>query len=159
MGKRGPAKKPAELEALEGNPGRRPRNTKAPKVKGAPVEPDYLDDYGLRVWRRLVGAMPAGVYRATDSDLLAAYCEAAALHRRAATMIRIEGEIAVGEKGTPFQNPWVAILNRQAQLLATLGTRLGLDPAARQALNADPDEDAPPSKFEGLFAIPGGRTA
>lgn len=102
--------------------------------------------------------MPARLYTAADREILAAYCTAAALHRKAVLSLQEEGEIAYGETGAPYQSPWVSIQNKQAQLLATLGSRLGLDPSARASLSV-PADDRPRSKFEGLTAIPGGRSA
>lgn len=158
MGKRGPAPKPQHLKQLEGNPGKRRINRAAPVCDGGLSMPDHLGEYARAVWGRIVEAMPPRLYSNCDRELLAAYCEAADLHRRAVMAVRVEGEVTVGESGAPYQNPWVSILNRQAQLLATLGTRLGLDPAARSSL-AVPDAERPESKFEGLVAIKGGRGA
>jgi len=156
MGKRGPQPKPQHLKELEGNPGKRRVNRAAPKPTGDLTRPDHLSDYAREVWDRIVAAMPPRLYTGCDRELLAAYCEAADLHRRAVLAVREQGEVTAGESGAPYQNPWVSIQNKQAQLLATLGTRLGLDPAARSSLAVQQD-DAPKSKFEGLVAIQGGR--
>lgn len=156
MGKRGPAPKPAELRRLEGNPGKRRLNPRAPQATGVPRCPAHLDDYGKTVWRRVVGAMPPRLYTAADREVLAAYCTAAALHRKAVLAIRREGAVAVGEGGAPYQSPWVGIANRQAGLIASLGSKLGLDPSSRSTLNM-PDDGPPKSKFARFTAIPGGR--
>lgn len=158
MGKRGPQPKPQELKQLEGNPGKRRTNKNAPKADGVPDCPEHLGEYARIVWERIARSMPPQLYKAADTDLLAAYCEAADLHKRAIEAVREQGEVSVGESGAPYQNPWVSIQNKQAQLLASLGSRLGLDPATRSSINM-PEEDDAPSKFNGLVAIQGGRSA
>jgi|LGVF01.2.fsa_nt_gb P27 family predicted phage terminase small subunit len=156
MGKRGPQPKPQQLKEMEGNPGKRPLNEDAPAATGAPDLPSYLGDYAREVWQLISESMPPGLYAKCDTSLLVAYCEAADLHRRAVLAVREEGEVATGSNGSPYQNPWVSIQNKQAQLLATLGSRLGLDPAARSSLSL-PSKDKPKSKFGDLIPIKGGR--
>ena len=157
MGKRGPQPKPQQIKQLEGNPGKRRVNKSAPNASGTPSCPSHLGAYGKAVWKRIIASMPPGLYTNADRELLAAYCDAADQHKRAVEAIRSEGEISVGEKGAPYQNPWVSIRNKQAQLMATLGSRLGLDPSARNSLQAPASEDNP-SKFGKLVAIEGGRS-
>ena len=63
--------------------------------------------------------------------------------------------ITTNTKGTQVPSPWVKILNQQAQILASLGDRLGLDPKSRAALKL-PNARQQKSKFEGLIGRPGG---
>jgi P27 family predicted phage terminase small subunit len=156
MGKRGPKPKPVELKRLEGNPGARPLNDDAPQPSGRPVRPDYLPDYACEVWDRLVGAMPTAIYTAADQDLLAAYCMAAHLHREAARQAEDEGMVLDG-KERKYVNPCLRVLSDSAQKMAVIGSRLGLDPAARATLRV-PKDEKPKSKFEGLVAFPGGQS-
>ena len=156
MGKRGPQPKPQQLKEMEGNPGKRPLNGSAPVATGTPDPPSYLGEYASEVWQLIAGSMPPGLYAKCDASLLAAYCEAADLHRRAVLAVRKEGEVATGSNGSPYQNPWVSIQNKQAQLLATLGSRLALDPTTRSNLSL-PSESKPKSKFGDLIPIKGGR--
>lgn len=157
MGARGPAPRSDVLRALDGNPGKHRINPDAASLTiGMPVCPDYLGEYERGVWRRITDNMPSRLYGAGDTAILAAYCVAAGLHRKAVLEINVSGEVCTGEGGAPYQSPWISILNRQAALIATLGTRLGLDPAARNNVNIKPD--APVSKFAGLVGIRGGLT-
>lgn len=154
---RGRKPKPAELRRLEGNPGHRPINDDTPQTIGKPECPAYLKDYAFKVWGKIVGSMPEKVYSPADEELLAAYCVAAAMHREAVQRIGEMGAVIVGESGAPYQNPWTGILNTQATKMATIGSRLGLDPAARATLRV-PKDEKPKSKFEGLVAFPGGQS-
>jgi P27 family predicted phage terminase small subunit len=155
--KTGRRPKPQQIKELEGNPGKRALNKDAPQASGAPLCPAHLGTYAKIVWTRIVASMPPRLYAGCDTDLLAAYCAAADLHRKAVVALQAEGEVVEGQSGAPYQNPWVSIQNKQAVLMASLGSRLGLDPAARSSL-AMPDEK-PASKFAGLVAINGGKTA
>ena len=157
MGRRGPQPKPQPIKELEGNPGKRALNKSAPEPSGAPSCPEHLGDYGREVWMRIERSMPPGLYAQCDTELLAAYCAAADLHRKAVEQIKTEGEVAIGQSGAPYQNPWVSIQNKQAALLASLGSRLGLDPAARSSIQMP--EQKPKSKFAGLVSINGRKTA
>ena len=157
MGKRGPKPKPAELRRLEGNPGYKPINENAPEASGRPQRPDYLSAYAIKVWDRLIGSMPEKIYTAADQDLLAAYCVQADLHRNAVKQANSEGAVIPNEEGRPFVNPCIKVLNEAARQMTSLGTRLGLDPAARATLRVPKDEKVK-SKFEGLVAFPGGLT-
>lgn len=132
-------------------------NEDAPQPIGRPECPAYLKDYAFKVWAKIVGSMPEKVYSPADEELLAAYCVAAAMHREAVQRVAEMGAVITGESGAPYQNPWTGILNTQATKMATIGSRLGLDPAARTTLRV-PKEDKPKSKFEGLFAFPGGQS-
>jgi P27 family predicted phage terminase small subunit len=157
MGKRGPQPKNSEIRRLEGNPAKRPLKNGA-KASGRPVCPDHLPEYARSCWARIVASMPSTVYSAADQDLLAAYCIAADMHRQAVEKLKTGDAVVTGATGAPYQNPWVSIQSKQAQLMASLGARLGLDPAARESLSMPAAADRPPSKFEGLVAIPGGRS-
>lgn len=152
----GRPRKADELKRLEGNPGRRDLNKAAPQATGNPECPDYLSEYAREVWKRITDSMPPALYAACDSHLLAAYCVAASLHRDAVQALKAETVVVKGQNGAPYQNPWTSILSKQAQLLATLGGRLGLDPAARNSLSL-PQSETPESRFGDLIAIGGGR--
>ena len=155
---RGRKPKPSELRRLEGNPGKRAINDDAPQPIGTPTRPEYLTGYAADVWLKIVGSMPQQIYSPADEELLAAYCVAAAMHREAVMRLTEMGAVIVGESGAPYQNPWTGILNTQATKMATIGSRLGLDPSARASLKV-PKDEKPKSKFEGLVAFPGGQSA
>ena len=101
-------------------------------------------------------SMPAGVYSALDSFLLAAYAMAVAIHQRAAFEIAnpsFECVVKGRDKGAAVLSPWLRILNAQAALIASLGDRLGLNPAARAALKLPHVKQR--SKFDGLIGRAG----
>jgi P27 family predicted phage terminase small subunit len=135
MGRRGPKSKPTKLKKALGNPGRRPLNEREPEPTGFASIPDYLDDYAIKVWKRIIIAMPEGVYTACDTETLGAYCSASSLLRKAV-------KICNGVEPLPAktsEKDWINIQKQQAHLLCTIGTRLGLDPSARTAIKV-PDK-------------------
>lgn len=165
MGARGPARKPAAIKKLEGNPGQYPLPENRLTADGVPVRPEHVEEYGAEVWNRIVNAMPRGVYTATDIDLLAAYCVAANDLRRATQMLAIEGIVVwepvfsksgahVGDKQK--LNPWQTVSTAARSQLAQIGSRLGLDPVARD--NIKMPEQKPISKFDGLVVVAGGKS-
>lgn len=137
---------PTAIKKKSGNPGKRPLNKAEPQPVGGPVRPTVMTTLARKVWTRLVGAMPREVYTGCDSAILAAYCEAVAAHQTATKLISGKGFEAIGTGSTGQQviHPAYKLQADQARLIATLGQRLGLDPIARQNINAAPttnDED------------------
>lgn len=158
MGARGPAKRPAALRMMDGNPGKQAVNKAAPVATGALECPSHLGAYGQEVWARLIASMPPHLYGAADTELLAAYCDAVEMRRAASMKIRGGGELLDPSPGQEVEAPskWFAVVTQQATLIAALGSKLGLDPAARSSINLPPAPDQA-SKFGNLMAISGGR--
>ncbi len=151
MGKRGPKAQPQSLLDLKGNPERRPRKPDPIKADGSPTMPLWLDVHGMSVFINIIKSMPPDFYTAADTHLLAMYAEACSLAVRAIEELQDRGitidEETVSEKGgyksTVKKNPAHSVLSDAMSKIATLGTRLGLDPTARQAIGgfAPPKED------------------
>ena len=153
MGKRGPRPKLAALEALDGNPGKRVIEESGIEALGEPFVPEHLADDARGCIEVIKQSMPSGIYSALDSFILSAFATAWALHKLAAHKINdpeFQHVFAVGDGGAQMQSPWLAILNKQAALMATLGDRLGLDPKSRAALKL-PGAKQKKSKFAGLI--------
>ena len=137
---RGRPRQPDEIKVLLNNPGNRPLNKKRAEPKGEVKIPTALTKHARPIWKRIVESMPEGVYRSTDEAALAAYCEAEALRRIAATHLEKEGALSVGATGQPVASPWVKIAAEQSRLVHTLGATLCLTPASRNQLMFDPKE-------------------
>lgn len=154
MGKRGPKPKPTAEKIRLGNPGKRPINTAEPEPTGEPEKPDYLDAYAQKVWDRIMVSMAKGVLTSCDQGLLATYCTLESDYRKAIAHVAKEGAIIAGKYG-PLKNPWAARQEKLASLIATVGSRLGLDPSARTALKV-PDKK-PVGKFGEYSILSGGK--
>lgn len=129
--------KPTRVKELEGNPGKRKLNQSEPKPSGLPAPPTAMTPRAKTVWSRLIKAMPPGVYAATDSYTLAAYCEAVSNHQLATTKIAKGEHEVTGSTGQKKLSHWFAVQSDQARLMASLGARLGLDPVSRQQINVE----------------------
>jgi phage terminase small subunit len=152
MGARGPRKKLAALSRLDGNPGKRPVEEFGIEAQGEPFVPEHLDDDAQGCIEVIKRSMPPRVYSALDSFILAAFATAWSLHKRAVGEINKPGFVWIvkSARGGDQPNGWLRVLNSQAQLMASLGDRLGLDPKARAALKL-PDAKQQRSKFAGLI--------
>ncbi|MEQ8507321.1 MAG: phage terminase small subunit P27 family [Rhodospirillales bacterium] len=141
-------RKPPDLRLLEGNPGKRPIKKRGVTPTGDAVAPVWLSEGAAAVWSRVVDAMP-GVFKATDAEILTAYCCAADQHQRATLALAIEGPILTGPRGRQSKNPWLAVQKDAANAIERLGRRLGLDPTSREHL-PQPAPQPASSKFAGL---------
>lgn len=149
MGRR---KKLTALEALEGNPGKRAVEESGIEALGEPFIPEHLMDDARGCMEVIKASMPAKIYSALDSFLLSAFGVAWAVHKRAAHEINSPefAWIVTNSAGSETPSPWIKILNSQAEKLASLGDRLGLDPKSRAALKL-PGARQHKSKFAGLL--------
>jgi len=156
MGRRGPRPKSTKLKILEGNPGQYPLQELGIEASGEPFVAEHLMDDARGCIEVIRQSMPSSVYSALDSFLLAAFGMAWALHKRAAHEIgNPDFEWTVkGSTGAQTASPWVRVLNQQAAILASLGDRLGLDPASRAALKL-PGARQKKSRFAGLIGRAG----
>lgn len=151
MGARGPRPELPEIKALKGNPGKRIIQPVTVRALGDAFVPAHLADDAKACIEVIRASMPRATYAKADSFILSAYAMAWALHKQAVEALAdpiANPPVEIGSTGNRVPSPWVKILNQQAQLLASLGDRLGLDPKARAALKL-PDEK-PASKFDGL---------
>ena len=152
-------RKLAAMEILEGFPGKDRRTTKDMLYEagidglGEPFVPEHLMDDARGCIEMIKRSMPDGIYSALDSYLLAAFGMAWAIHKMAAHEISSPDFVAIREMkdtGALVQNQWLAILNKQALMMATLGDRLGLDPKSRALLKL-PGAKQQKSQFAGLI--------
>lgn len=155
MGKRGPRKKLAKLEIMEGKPGKRAVVDLGVEGLGEVFIPEHLPDDAVGCIEVVKASMPAGVYAKLDSFILAAFAMAWSEHKHAAHIVSAPDfqRIITNSAGNPVINPWLKHLNQQALIMASLGDRLGLDPKARQNLRLP--AEAPKSKFGGLIGRQG----
>lgn len=148
---RGRKRKLKAIDILEGNPSNREIEDYGIKGLGEPFIPEHLMDDARGCIECIKASMPPQVYSALDSYALAAFGMAWAIHKRAAHEINNPTfEFVKGNsEGLGYPNAWLTILNKQAQMMVAIGSRLGLDPVARQALKL-PKARQQSSKFDGL---------
>jgi P27 family predicted phage terminase small subunit len=138
---------------LTGNPGKRPLNESEPRPDVAiPDCPAELGEIARQEWNRLVGELAAlGLLTNLDRAALAAYCGAYALWAEATEAIQKFGAMIKSPTGYPVQSPYVAIANRQAEIMMRIASEFGFTPASRSRISSPSSSE--PTLFD-LFGEP-----
>lgn len=125
--------KPTYLKLLEGNPGKRPLNAAEPIPDGdLDAAPEGLTDAQAALWRHAIDNAPAGLLKKLDQSVLMVWVHAADAHRKAAEVVAHKGLIVKSPvKGEPMQNPYLAVMNKQASIMLKAAAELGFSPSAR----------------------------
>lgn len=158
MGVRGPARKPAVLEQLHGNPGKRER--KIIEILPPPEEPKppaWLGKQAKKEWKRLCPI----VFQAkvlTDADLaaFAAYCSSYEIWVEAekkiqATRDGVNAPLVLNyedEKGIRRPIPEVAIAENAKKQMLVFAREFGLTPSSRSNVTAAESEEKESSIME-----------
>jgi P27 family predicted phage terminase small subunit len=94
--------------------------------------PPELPLIARQEWDRIVGELIVrGVLSKFDRGPLAIYCGAYAMWVDAMEGIRQYGTMMKSPNGFPVQSPYVAIVNRQAEIMMRIAAEFGFTPAAR----------------------------
>ena len=156
---------------LEGDPGKLLRLQKHPPKPAAPTAgdlacPAYLDRYGREEWRRIIGQAVAMGYAALDMTTLAMACDTYSEWRRARakcrdrvvrTKVDLDGKTKitrtalsglVQESGPNGLVPsaWYRIVEESKRAYLRFVGELGLSPAARTRIDAEPLMPATPAQ-------------
>ena len=152
---RGVKPKPTHLKEVTGNPGKRPLHDAEPNPVGdlfAP--PEHLTPAQKAIWTTVIANAPAGMLKRLDCSILVTWVVAYDYHQQASAQIAKFGLLlkAKDEAGQPYQNPFLAIVNRQAQIMIRAGEQLGFSPSSRSRVRVtpyDPDtaENNPYAEF------------
>jgi P27 family predicted phage terminase small subunit len=94
--------------------------------------PAELPPLAREEWNRIVGELIAlGVLRKFDRGTLAIYCHAYAMWAEAIQALQEFGTMIKSPNGYPVQSPYVAIVNRQADVMLRIASEFGFTPASR----------------------------
>jgi P27 family predicted phage terminase small subunit len=145
---RGRRPKPTRLKLLTGNPGKRPLNEREPEPEpSVPDCPPELGPVARREWDRLVGELSKlRILTALDRAALASYCGAYALWAEAMEQIQKYGSMVKSPSGYPQQSPYLAIANRQAEIMMRIASEFGFTPASRSRISSPTPHE--PSLFD-----------
>lgn len=134
---RGRRPKPSRMKVLTGNPGKRRLNAAEPMPE--PMVPDCPPELGpvaRREWDRLAAELGAlRILTTLDRAMLAAYCNAYGLWAEAIEAIQKYGTMVKSPSGYPIQSPYVAIANRQAEIMMRIASEFGFTPASRSRIS------------------------
>ncbi|TAK48152.1 MAG: phage terminase small subunit P27 family [Xanthobacteraceae bacterium] len=141
---RGRRPKPSWLKYLTGNPGKRPLNANELRPDAVPPEcPAELGPAARAEWNRLIADLSKlNLLTTLDRAVLAAYCGAYALWAEAIEAIHKYGAMVKSPSGYPIQSPYVAIANRQAEIMMRIASEFGFTPASRSRISV-PQRDEP----------------
>ena len=142
---RGRRPKPTALKEMEGNPGKRPLNKAEPKPTGdLYAAPEWMSDSQREGWAYAITNAPYGLLKQLDRSILAIWVVAEDLHREAAEKITQYGLLTKSPNaGLPLQSPYLAILNKQAQIMLKAGAELGFSPASRTRVQVANERASP----------------
>jgi P27 family predicted phage terminase small subunit len=142
---RGRRPKPTRIKALTGNPGKRPLNHHEPRPEPAVPEcPAELSPAAQREWERLTAELAKlNLMTNLDRGALAAYCGANAIWAEAMEQIQKYGTVVKSPTGFPIQSPYLAILNRQAEIMMRIASEFGFTPASRGRITAPTPDQLP----------------
>jgi P27 family predicted phage terminase small subunit len=141
------------MKVLTGNPGKRSLNVSEPSPHAAVPEcPAELGPVAHREWDRLVGELAAlKLLTNLGRAALGAYCRSDSLWAESMEAIQKFGTMVKSPSGYPIQSPYVAIANRQAEIMMRIASEFGFTLASRSRIST-------PSKAEPtLFDLPGNR--
>lgn len=113
-----------------------------------PECPPELGPSAEQEWDRLVGELAQlNLLTNLDRAVLAAYCGAYALWADATEQIQKYGAMIKSPSGYPVQSPYIAIANRQAEIMIRIASEFGFTPASRSRISAPAIQD------EDLFSL------
>ena len=124
---------PTHLKLLSGNAGKRPVNTSEPAPVGDLVAPpEWMTDEQKAGWGYAVQNAPRGLLKLLDRSTLAVWVIAEDLHKQASIAVAKFGLVTKSQTlGVPMQNPYLPIVNRQAQIMLKAAAELGFSPSSR----------------------------
>nr|PZN76198.1 MAG: phage terminase small subunit P27 family [Pseudomonadota bacterium] len=143
--------KPTHLKLVAGNPGKRALNRGEPVPEGDLTDPpEWLTPEQKESWRYAIDHAPSGLLKKLDRSALTVWVVAEDLHRQATQAVAKFGLITKSPKqGEPIQNPYLPIVNRQAQIMLKAAAELGFTPSSRSrvTVNEDVEEESPARKY------------
>jgi len=139
------------LKVIHGNPGKRPLNRHEPRPGVAvPTCPSHLNPSAKAEWRRVARQMAVlGMITELDRAVLASYCQAYGRWVKAERRLKDTPMVIKLASGVIQQSPWLAIANKQVELMHRFAAELGLSPVSRTRVDARPVGQA--STFAGLL--------
>src|SRR5690606_19844822 len=148
---RGRKPKPTHLKLVAGNPGKRRLNENEPHPEGDLREaPTWMTESQREGWDYAIEHAPRGLLKLLDRSTLTVWVVAEDLHRQASIAVSKFGLITKSPKqGEPMQNPYLPIVNRQAQIMLKAAAELGFTPSSRSrvTVNEDVEEEDPAARF------------
>ncbi|HEX7119405.1 MAG TPA: phage terminase small subunit P27 family [Longimicrobiales bacterium] len=131
------------MKRLAGNPGKRKLPKTGPKpAQTTPEMPTWMRGEARKEWKRIVPELDAlGLLAKVDLAVLAMYCAAWGRYCEAEKKLKRHGMTMVSPSGYEQKSPFLTIADKALDQVRRLATELGLSPAARNRVVAEPKED------------------
>ncbi len=141
---RGRKPKPTALKLIAGNPGKRALNAHEPQPRAdLAASPAWLTERQQATWREVVELSPPGLLKDVDASVFAVWVVAFDLYQEASEKLARTGMlIKAPNTGVPMQSPYLAIVNRQAQIMLKAAAEMGFTPASRSRVVVKRDASA-----------------
>lgn len=153
---RGRKPKPSYLRVLDGNAGKRATNPDEPQPVGELAEhapPEWLSETQKEGWRYAMRHAPPGMLKRLDQSILTVWVVAEAVHRDASKWVSDKGSMVMGKNGVPYQNPYLAIMNKQAAVMMKAAAELGFTPSSRSRVKVEPPKPGEGDPFADLKTL------
>lgn len=138
----GRKRKPTQLKLIEGRTYGLKDRAGEPIAEGELSEPpNHFNERQREIWSYALEHAPAGLLKCIDGAILTSWCVAQALHEKATEMVNVTPVVIKSQNGTPLQSPWLAILNKQTNIMRSLVSELGFSPAARARMSIGIEEE------------------
>ena len=145
MGKRGPARTPAPLKELRGDPGKRGIQAEVqpqPALASDMECPEKLQGEARAEWYRLIaGLKKSKLFTAVDRAALIAYCDLYAMYLNACDKIGDE-PVQKSKRGAGRLSPYFKVKIETSKAMLVYLRQFGFSPASRlQVADGDENED------------------
>lgn len=144
------------MRVLDGHAGKRPINGQEPIPEGKLEDrppPEGLSDAQKQIWRQAIKSAPPGMLRHLDESVLEVWVVACERHRDASKRVAELGSLLKGKSGVPYQNPYLAIMNKQAAILLKAAAELGFTPSSRSRVKVEPPQPGQGDPFAELKSL------
>lgn len=116
----------------------------------AEAPPDWLHEEQKDGWRYAMKHAPPGLLRNLDRSVMVAWVCAEHTHRKAAEQVAKLGSLLKSKEGAPYQNPYLAIMNKQAVIMMRAAAELGFTPSSRSRVKVEKPRTGKSDPFAGL---------
>jgi P27 family predicted phage terminase small subunit len=104
--------------------------------------PEWMTASQKLEWHYLLSHAPLGLLSTLDKGILVAYVIAADIHRQASEKIASMGVMMMSSvKKVPVQNPYLPVLNKQAQIMMKAASEMGFTPSSRSRITVENQND------------------
>ena len=127
---------PTAVKKIKGTLQKCRTNSREPQPEGDLVEPpEYMTEGAKQAWHYAIESAPAHLLRRLDMSVLEVWACAADLYRKAQAGLTKTGLLVKAPNtGVPMQSPYLAIANKQAQIMTKAAVEMGFTPASRSRI-------------------------